>query len=181
LPFKQGRFVFAGLCASTRWHAALSRLRKRSLRPNSAEKAMAVSVSCTRLASASVEAVRGSEPCRWHGRATTKPRCVSVLLHPLGVGSAAVLWQDWSRRQHRRACQHWLRKPRLEVHLEPVGSASPEVSPSPLSRAERAHDRLSWAERWARNACAPTAGQVTLTRFGVPAAFAAFLGLPTWL
>jgi len=44
------------------------------------------------------------EQCQWHGRATTKPRRVSLLLHPLQVGSAPLLWKDWSRRQHRRAC-----------------------------------------------------------------------------
>ena len=28
------------------------------------------------------------EQCQWHGRETTKPRRVSLLLHPLSVGSA---------------------------------------------------------------------------------------------
>jgi len=31
------------------------------------------------------------EQCQWHGRATAKPRRVSVLLHPLVVGSAPLL------------------------------------------------------------------------------------------
>jgi hypothetical protein len=31
------------------------------------------------------------EQCQWHGTNTQKPRRVSVLLHPLGVGSAPVL------------------------------------------------------------------------------------------
>jgi hypothetical protein len=47
----------------------------------------------------------------------------------------------------------------------------------PLSRPARAHWRLSWAQRLARNARAPAAGPVTLLLFGVPAAFARFLGL----
>jgi hypothetical protein len=38
------------------------------------------------------------EQCQWQGRATAKPRQVSVLLHPLGVGPAPLLWRDWSRR-----------------------------------------------------------------------------------
>jgi len=29
--------------------------------------------------------------CQWHGRQTTKPRRVSLLLHPLSVGSAPVI------------------------------------------------------------------------------------------
>lgn len=48
-----------------------------------------------------------------------------------------------------------------------------------LSRAQRAHSRLSWAERLARNARDSTAGQVTIKLFGVPETFAIFLGLPT--
>ncbi|GHO80651.1 hypothetical protein KSD_84220 [Ktedonobacter sp. SOSP1-85] len=44
------------------------------------------------------------EQCQWQGSTTKKPRQVSVLLHPLAVGSEPVLWFDWSRRQHRRAC-----------------------------------------------------------------------------
>jgi len=40
-----------------------------------------------------------------------------------------------------------------------------------------AHYRLSFQERLARNARAPTAGPVTIKLFGIPEAFAAFLGL----
>jgi hypothetical protein len=43
------------------------------------------------------------EQCQWNGAATAKPRQVSVLLHPHQVGSAPLLWRDWSRRVHRRA------------------------------------------------------------------------------
>lgn len=66
------------------------------------------------------------EQCQWHGRATTKPRRVSLLLHPLQVGSAPLRWRDWSRRQHRRACmgearaasglRSPFRRPRLPSH-----------------------------------------------------------------
>jgi hypothetical protein len=38
---------------------------------------------------------------------------------------------------------------------------------------------VSWAERLARNARAPTAGQVTIKLFGIPEIFAASLGLAT--
>jgi hypothetical protein len=119
------------------------------------------------------------EQCQWHGRAATKPRRVSVLLHPLLIGSAPLLWKDWSRRQHRRACMQFLRDQRLEVQLEPTRSASPHASPSPLSRAQRAHYRLSWQERLARNARPLTAGQVTIRLFGGTFGFATSLGLAT--
>jgi hypothetical protein len=116
------------------------------------------------------------EQCQWQGRATKKPRQVSVLLHPLAVGSAPLLWRDWSRRQSRRACLQ-LHSQRLEVQSEPAHSADPAGSPPPLSRAQRAHYRLSWQERLARNARAPTAGRITLKLFGIPEGFATWLGL----
>src|SRR5437868_11918865 len=44
------------------------------------------------------------EQCQWQGSATKKPRQVSILLHPVAIGSAPLYWRDWSRRVHRRAC-----------------------------------------------------------------------------
>ena len=120
------------------------------------------------------------EQCQWHGPETTKPRRVSLLLHPLSVGSAPLLWQDWSRREQRRACLQLLRRQRVDITLEKA--LSPPVPSSPIfSRAQRAHYRLSFAERLARNARASTAGQITIQLFGVPDAFSNFLGLPTQL
>lgn len=119
------------------------------------------------------------EQCQWHGAATNKPRQVSLLLHPLKVGAAPLLWRDWSRRQHRRACMQLLRRQRVEVQTEqatPPAASSKEVI---LSRAQRAHYRLSEAERLARNARAPTASRPIITLFGVPDAFATWLGLAT--
>ena len=50
------------------------------------------------------------EQCQWQGSATKKPRQVSVLLHPLIVGSEPIRWHDWSRRSHRRACIQLVRQ-----------------------------------------------------------------------
>jgi hypothetical protein len=119
------------------------------------------------------------EQCQWQGNDTKKPRQVSVLLHPLVVGSAPLLWRDWNRRLHRRACMQLLRDQCLEVQMEPALSAASALSPSPLSRAQRAHYRLALTERLARNARAPTAGQVTIKLFGVPTTFATSLDLAT--
>jgi hypothetical protein len=119
------------------------------------------------------------EQCQWHGSQTRKPRRVSLLWHPLTVGSAPLRWRDWSRRAHRRACMQLLHSQRVEVMLEQATKASPPRSQVNLSRAQRAHFRLSWQERLARNARAPTVGRSTIMLFGMPDAFAAFLGLPT--
>ena len=117
------------------------------------------------------------EQCQWNGSATAKPRQVSVLLHPLVVGSAPLLWRDWSRRQQRRACIQLLRHQCVTVEIEPRTTTLPTVTPAPLSRAQRAHYRLIWAERLARNARPETSGSVTIKLCGVPQTFARRLGL----
>ena len=118
------------------------------------------------------------EQCQWNGSTTRKPRQVSVLLHPLVVGSAPLLWRDWNRRHYRRACMQLLRQQRVEVTLSEMSSPPPEKQTVSLSRASRAHSRLSWAERLARNARGHAASYITITLFGMPPAFALFLGLP---
>ncbi len=131
---------------------------------------------CMQPAFAAAAPARGREQCQWQGSATKKPRQVSLLLHPLAVGAAPLLWRDWSRRQPRRACLQ-LHSQRLEVQNEPARSTDSAVTPLPLSRAQRAHYRLSWQERLPRNARAPTAGRITLKLFGISEDFATSLGL----
>jgi hypothetical protein len=116
------------------------------------------------------------EQCQWSGTATAKPRQVSVLLHPVVVGSSPLLWRDWRRREHRRACIQLLRHQRVEVQVQSAG-APLTGPPAPLSRAERAHSRLNWEQRLARNVQTLTSGQVTIQLFGVPEPFATALGL----
>ena len=117
------------------------------------------------------------DQCQWNGSATAKPRQVSVLLHPLVFGSAPLLWRDWGRRYYRRACIQLLRHQYVEVQVGPPTSAGLAVKSAPLSRAQRAHYRLSWAERQARNARPRSAGQVMIRLCGVPEGFGTSLGL----
>ena len=118
------------------------------------------------------------EQCQWNGNETRKPRQVSVLLRPLVVGSAPLLWRDWNRRHQRHACLR-LHRQHLEVLIEPARPRPLASSPPTISRAQRAHYRLSWDERLARNARTEAAGQITLTLFGIPNRLATFLGLVT--
>ncbi|HEY6409587.1 MAG TPA: hypothetical protein VIY29_19180 [Ktedonobacteraceae bacterium] len=132
------------------------------------------------LYSASIRDCRGCPKraqCQWNGEATSKPRRISILLHPLRVGPAPLLWRDWSRREHRQACMQLVRHQRIEVSPPPATIASPRKAEEVLSRAQRAHTRLSWQKRLARNALAPTAGPITIKLFGIPESFAASLGL----
>jgi hypothetical protein len=118
------------------------------------------------------------EQCQWNGGATAKPRQVSVLLHPLRVGPAPLLWRYSRRREHRRACMQLVRHQRIEISLSPPAAAPGEAVVIP-SRAQRAHSRLSWQARLSRNARPPTADHVTIKLFGIPAPFATSLGLAT--
>ncbi len=118
------------------------------------------------------------DQCQWQGSATKKPRQVSVLLHPLAIGSAPLHWRDWSRRQPRQACLQ-LHRQHLEVLSKPTLPPHPPGPPASLSRAQRAHYRLAWHERLARNARAPGASQVIIKLFGIPEGFATFLGIST--
>ena len=88
-----------------------------------------------------------------------------------------VLWGDWPRRSHRRELVKLLRHQRIDIRVVDPSPPAQAAPARPFSRAERAHYRLSWAERLARNARAQTASKVSIRLFGIPPAFATFLGL----
>jgi len=92
-----------------------------------------------------------------------------------GIGSAAAS-RDWHRRHQRHACLR-LHRQHLDIQREPALSRPAASSPPTISRAERAHSRLSWEERLARNARTGQAERLTLTLFGIPERVATFLGL----
>jgi len=95
------------------------------------------------------------------------------------TGSEPVLWLDWSRRFYRRACIQLLRYQCVEIEVGPSARALLAVKSAPLSRAERAHYRLSWSQRLARNVRSETSGHVMIRLCGVPEALATSLGLVT--
>jgi hypothetical protein len=69
-----------------------------------------------------------------------------------------------------------LRHQRIEVSLSLPAAASPPTADVILTRSQRAHTRLVWTERLARNARPDHAGRVTISLFGVPEGFATSLG-----
>jgi len=130
------------------------------------------------------------QECQGYGTATKKPRRVSAVLWPQGLAASSpsppppllashpILWGDWERRFHRRGVVKLLHPQRVDVRL--AETSPPALLPTrPLSRAQRAHWRLSWAERLARHAAPAATPFVSITLFGVPDAFAASLGLQT--
>lgn len=125
---------------------------------------------------------------------TLKPRRVSAVLWPLSssrsdsspppdttrtsLASAPVLWRDWPRCGLRRT---WLKAVRSQtICLESSSQLSPPRGPCAtekiLTRAERAHWRLSWQQRLARNARPSDASRLVVTLHGLPATFAVSYG-----
>jgi hypothetical protein len=125
-------------------------------------------------------------------RESVKPRRVSAVLWPLQtilseaspplqaspqtLPLAPVLWKDWPRCGLRRA---WLKVIRSETLRLTSGPRAAPVAREPtvvFTRPQRAHWRLSWAQRLARNARPPGASPLIVTLHGLPATFAQAFG-----
>ena len=121
---------------------------------------------------------------------TLKPRRVGAVLWPLSSShsdsspppalfpSAPVLWRDWPRCGIRRT---WLKVVRSQTicldRASPLSSAGAQTPGEKiLTRAERAHWRLSWSQRLARNARPADAPRLIVTLHGLPATFASSFG-----
>ena len=110
-----------------------------------------------------------------HGKAA--PGECAVASAPGGSRPAALARLE---PQRTSACLHAARAtPTHRDQPVATAAASPPTADVILSRAQRAHSRLSWAQRLARNARPATAGPVTIKLFGIPERFAASLGLAT--
>jgi hypothetical protein len=125
---------------------------------------------------------------------TLKPRRVSAVLWPLSsprsdsspppdaagtpLALAPVLWHNWPRCGIRRT---WLKRVRNQtICLESSAPLSSPRAAAPTekiwTRAERAHWRLSWDQRLARNARPADAPRLIITIHGLPATFASAFG-----
>jgi hypothetical protein len=123
---------------------------------------------------------------------TIKPRRVSAVFWPQAspasppdeppchepTPSRQVLWGDWERCQSRRRWFHLLRTQTvlLAFGLPQHTVAEDAQSPHVQTRAQRAHWRLSWPQRLARNARPPTASPLEVTVHGLPVRFAQAFG-----
>jgi hypothetical protein len=129
------------------------------------------------------------EECQGYGTATKKPRRVSAVLWPRDTteevvalrpplpASHSLVWGDWPRCFHRREVVKLLHHQRVDINLPETALPTQSQPIRLISRAERAHYRLSWAERLARNARPKPAPEVSIKLFRIPDAFATALGL----
>ncbi len=102
-----------------------------------------------------------------------------VPLHGGDYEPHAVVWCDLPGYRVRHTYVERLRRQRVtlvEVHAD---DSAPGLAATRRiwTRAERAHRRLRWAERFRRNQCAAGSLRHTLTVCGVAPALAAYLGL----
>jgi hypothetical protein len=99
---------------------------------------------------------------------------------PPAVPAQPVRWGDWPRCRIR---QEWVQLLRTQTVLISSRATATLVHAKPHSppletRAERAHWRLSWEQRLARNARPPTAPSVEIVLYGLPASFIQAFGFP---
>jgi hypothetical protein len=89
-----------------------------------------------------------------------------------------VLWGDWERSQIRRRWFHLLRTQTVLLTFSPLEHVGQDQLPQPdvQTRAQRAHWRLSWKQRLARNARPPHAPPLEVTIHGLPVYFAQSFG-----
>jgi hypothetical protein len=123
---------------------------------------------------------------------TSKPRRVSAVFWPLTSStsppheplpeqpapSRPLLWGDWERCHLRR---HWFSLLRTQTVLLTFGSVQYAAGedghlPDVLTRAQRAHWRLSCEQRLARNARLPPTPPLEVTIPGLPVSFAHAFG-----
>jgi hypothetical protein len=107
-------------------------------------------------------------------QATVPP---SLLLHfepPPSPGPQPLYWYDLPATTLRRLLPTNLAQQRID------GLPAPRLPPTPrriLDRDRRAHRRLSWSDRLARNARAPTAPALHLHLHGISGSLADYLGV----
>ncbi len=97
----------------------------------------------------------------------------SVLAPPESTACCPVLWGDWPRCHIRRTWLKVVRSQRVVMTMgaPPTENQTDATDVPVITRAERAHWRLSWEERLARNARPVTARPLTVTIHGLPDIF----------
>ncbi|HEX4205792.1 MAG TPA: hypothetical protein VHZ51_16655 [Ktedonobacteraceae bacterium] len=125
---------------------------------------------------------------------SVKPRRVSAMFWPLtsALSDASpphnptppqlplspVLWKDWPRCRIRREWLKVLRSETVGLTSAATPAQVPVTTPTEevLTRDQRAHWRLSWDQRLARNARPSDAPPLIVTLHGLPATFAHSFG-----
>ncbi len=108
--------------------------------------------------------------CEGEGSPLAEPLAPRLAVHP-------VLWGDWPRSRLRRQWLHALHTQTVDLtfrSLQPEEGLSTSLD-DVQTRAGRAHWRLSWQQRLARNARPASAPPLEITIYGLPASLATYV------
>ncbi len=94
---------------------------------------------------------------------------------PPPAGPEPLLWHDLPATALRRLLPGLLHQQRVDITNPEVTPASPAL-PRIQTRAQRAHRRLTWAERHSRNALPTPSSRPHLHLHGISASLAAYVG-----
>jgi hypothetical protein len=136
------------------------------------------------------------EPCHEHP-STTTPRRVSAVVWPVPAdplatppppaspaiplpASSPLFWREWPRRSLRRRVFPLMRRDTATFSWESASlqASLGEPEETIFTREQRAHSRLSWPLRLARNARPTDAPRLTVLLHGLPARFFETFGVP---
>lgn len=90
-------------------------------------------------------------------------------------GTQALIWTDIPATQLRREIRQHLRRHQTQIEQKPSNLQRIQFAPVHLTRSQRAHRRLSWAERLKRNAISSQTVQVSVQLFGISSKLVDFL------
>lgn len=110
---------------------------------------------------------------RIHTRAEATPPPSAIFTPPPPPGPHPLYWYDLPATQLRRRLPASLSQQRIDGL---PSTCAPPPEPRVLTRDQRAHRRLRWDARLARNARPPSAPALRLHLHGIPATLAAYLG-----
>jgi hypothetical protein len=90
-------------------------------------------------------------------------------------GTQALIWTDIPATRLRREIRQHLRRHQPRIELNPALLQLTQPVPHYLTRSQRAHRRLAWAERLKRNAAPANSQQVSVQLFGISSRLTNFL------
>ncbi|MBD2066324.1 hypothetical protein H6F93_02080 [Leptolyngbya sp. FACHB-671] len=98
-----------------------------------------------------------------------EPQITVIAQAPIQTvqGTQALVWSDIPATQLRREIRQHLRRHQTCIQPNDLGTRLIQPIASYLTRSQRAHRRLSWAERLKRNAISSQTVQVSVQLFGI--------------
>ncbi|MDZ4872121.1 MAG: hypothetical protein CLLPBCKN_006713 [Chroococcidiopsis cubana SAG 39.79] len=111
-------------------------------------------------------ASRADEPSAVSIAQTPSIQVTHLTAQPTGT----VLWLDFPTTRLRRELSHQLRQQQIVIESIAANTSVAQPKPQCITRNQRAHRRLTWAERWNRNATADAVAHWQVRLFGISSA-----------